>query len=142
MSTVVPRIAGMFCVFVALLACTVSADATPVTIRVETVISRIWYADCVSYSESGSCNQWSFTDLESSDFANGQLMQVGDPLNGSFQYDTDAPLTAISEDGYQGIYLYSVDDYDVASDGWGLPSDWLPRTGFDGNLSVVDGRGG
>lgn len=116
-------------------------SASPIDLNYSGAVSSLTYAECLTYSSWGGCDSWSFSDISATDFIPGNLITVGDSFNGSFLYDPEAPLSAISDDGYQAVHLYSVPGADFSVGQLQLPDSYLTQTGF-GSFSVVDGRYG
>ena len=88
-----------------------AAAATEVQVNYTGSINRLYYAHCQAYDASGWCTSWETTDLSSSSFYQEQEIAVNDSFTGSFNYDPNAPLTGISEDGCQAIHLNAVSNY-------------------------------
>lgn len=112
--------------------------AVPVTVAYSGVVSRLMYANCVSFN-AGSCSAWDFTSPLSSDFADGRNVEVGNTFAGGFAYESAAPLTAMSSDGFQAVHLNSVHDAHFQSNELALPTAALPSAGL-GSFSVVNNR--
>ncbi len=103
-------------------------------------VTSLTYADCTTFL-NGGCTAWSFTPLQSTDFLAGQFIEVGQSFVGRFAYDESAPMTAVSADGYQAVFLNSVSQSAVATPTFSLPTASLPAAGL-GSFSIVDGRFG
>lgn len=104
-------------------------------------VTELVYADCQSLSAFGSCNSWSFASLSETNFLNGLSISVGDEFIGQFIYDTSAPRTAISNDGYQAIHLNGVTSSSLQIGDISLPATWLPYT-KSGSYSIINDRNG
>lgn len=119
----------------------IAANAAPIEIQYSGAVSGLTYADCQTYSTTGGCSSWSFSDPSTTDFVGGRRLSVGDSLWGRFFYDPDAPRTAISADGHQAVHLQAVPSAEFAAGNFALPSAELPLSG-QGSYSIVDGRSG
>lgn len=125
------------------LALPMATAAKVIRVTYSGVVSDLTYSDCLTYSEHGNCNSWAFTYPTSSDFPNGLMVSVDGSFSGSFEYDPNAELTAVSDDGYQGIYLGGVSRTTYQTGEVALPADWLPaRSGISNSVSIVNGRYG
>lgn len=111
--------------------------AVPITVEYSGVVSRLWTADCLAQA-NGSCTTWANTDVSSSDFVDGRNVAVGSSFVGRFTYESTAPITAISSDGFQAVHLDSVYETYFQSGELALPSSLLPQT--DGSFSVINNR--
>ena len=116
------------------------ASAQLVDVRFEADLKSMYYADCQAYSSYGGCNSWTNTQLASSDFLAGQTVEVGQRIYGHYTYNSDSPLSGISEDGAQAVHLNAVPDAGVSVGQISLPVDWLNQTNT-GSFSVVNNRG-
>lgn len=114
--------------------------AAPIDIAFNGTVNRMYTAHCTSLVE-GSCRAWANQDVTSSAFFAGQPISVGDRVGGQTTYDTAAPLTGISDDGAQAVYLDGVSSFVFKIGAVSLPSTQLSRSGA-GNFSVVNNRYG
>lgn len=117
------------------------ASASPITLDYSGSVSSLTYADCQSYTSSGSCNAWNFTSLPNTDFVDGHFVSIGDTFSGTYVYDPAAPLTAISNDGHQAIHLNSIATASFSAGQLQLPGTYLPQAGL-GSFSIVNDRNG
>ena len=122
------------------LACCLPAHAEDIRVEYTGVVSRLSYADCQTLV-NGSCTAWSFTSIQSSDFFDGNAVSVGNQFSGSFVYDTSAPLTAISSDGFQAVHLNAVSEAIFQAGALSVPAPLLPNSGA-GSYSIVNDRNG
>lgn len=113
------------------------AGAAPIAVEYTGVISYLSSADCLTLT-NGNCTAWDHTSVATSDFVDGRSVAVGSAFVGGFTYESTAPLTAMSSDGFQAIHLNSVYGAYFQSDEISLPSALLPLT--SGSFSVVNDR--
>ena len=104
-------------------------------------VSKLTYADCQTYAQAGYCTSWSFTNISSSDFVNGANIDVGERYTFDFTFTQQAPLSAISPDGFQAIYLNAISGQNFSAGSIVLPGTGLPTANI-GAISVVNGRSG
>lgn len=116
------------------------ASARLIDIHFEADLKSMNYADCQTYSSFGSCNSWTNTQLRSSDFLAGEMVEIGQRIYGHYTYNADAPVSGISTDGAQAVHLNAVPDASVTVGQVSLPSAWLSQTST-GSFSVVNNRG-
>lgn len=122
-----------------------TASASQVTFSYSGTIDRLTYADCTALSSTGSCSAWSFTNVATSDFANGNPISQGDSFSGTFTYDTATSLGpfGMSSDGYQATYLNAGTSASLQVGTVKLPaSPWLPFASTGTIVAVVDNRHG
>lgn len=115
--------------------------AEDLRMQVSGSVTKLTYADCQTYADSGRCTSWTFSDIAHSDFVNGASVSVGDTYSFDFVYDNNAPLSSISPDGFQAIYFSAVREQAFSAGQIQLPGTGLPSSNV-GAISVVDGRSG
>jgi hypothetical protein len=118
-----------------------SSNAAIISYSYEGSVNSMFYSDCNGYSSSGSCNSWDINNLSSSSFYQGNDFSVGDTFSGNFSYDSETPLTSMSSDGSQAVYLNAITQYGFSIGTYVAPSNSLPLASF-GNASVVNDRNG
>ena len=124
----------------ALLLITNNVQAEKILISYTGSVTSLTYADCQSYN-NGSCSNWIFNQVTSSDFAEGNRISVSKPFSGSFVYEANTSLSqfSISSDGHQASYLNGVVSSEFTTDQLSLPASWLPFYPYSG-FSIVNNR--
>ena len=123
--------------------CATFANALQVEVNYSGSIYDLTYSECQSLNEYNSCTTWTHSDLSSSTFYDGFPISIGDSFLGGFTYESSAPMTGISSDGFQGIYLDSVTNYSFSTDSISLPDSSLLSANSNLNsFSVVNNRYG
>lgn len=111
------------------------AYGTQINVNYSGGIDRLVYAEKIGGSS------WNHTDVTESFFYDGLRISEGDHFLGNFSYDPNAPLTGISSDGKQAIYLDGVMDLYFSKTNFNLPTPTLPQSLFHA-FSVVNDRYG
>lgn len=116
-----------------------SAHAAPVQVSFSGTVSRIWYADCLDPSGSGSCSSWDNTNVDVQETFTGSSIGIGDRFFGSYVYESDAPYV-LSQDGFQAVHLLSVSQFQLSINDFRLPNALTPLV--SGSYSTVNDRNG
>lgn len=116
-----------------------NSNAAVIGYSYEGIVNSMFYSDCNGYSSSGNCNSWDINNLSSSSFYQGNEFSVGNTFSGGFLYDSDTPLTSMSSDGSQAVYLNAITKYNFSISTYDAPSNNLPLASF-GDVSVVNDR--
>lgn len=119
---------------------TLPALAQQIHVMYEGTVRSMTYADCTSFANS-YCSAWSFTQIPTASFPPGQQASVGDKFAGGFTYDAAAPLTAMSDDGFQAVHLNAITQARFSTSTFHLPNAGLLISSA-GSFSVVDNRNG
>lgn len=114
------------------------ANSAVIQVQYSGQLDRMYFADCINLV-NGSCDDWDNTDVNVSDFYEGNLIKDDDYFGGSFLYDTTLAYS-LSSDGYQAIYSNAISDYEVSIGNFALPNSFLPRSPFGQSLSIVNSR--
>ncbi|GAB5381480.1 MAG: hypothetical protein Alis3KO_34000 [Aliiglaciecola sp.] len=122
-----------------LLAIVPNASANIIKLEYAGYVERMFFADCTNLV-NGNCNQWDNTDINTSDFFAGNVVNDNDMANGSFLYNTNLDYS-LSSDGFQAIYRDGVSDYALQLGSTFLPNSTLIRSPFGDSLSIVNNRG-
>ncbi len=103
-------------------------------------VDRIAYSDCISYRDSGSCDDWDITNPDVSSFYEGREFNLNTTYSGQFSFNTNEDYS-LSQDGFQAVYLDAIVGYSISIGGNTFPDSVLPLAS-EGSLSIVDGRNG
>ena len=117
----------------------VGVHATETMVTFNGIVGEVRYADCSSYSSSGSCQGWNNTQIQTTDFFPGTTITLGEAFSGTFTYDSDAS-GYLSSDGYQTSYLWATSASSFSTPNFALPRGSLDATA--GHVSISDGRSG
>jgi len=113
-------------------------SATTVKASFSGSITRMFYATCTSF-QGGNCSAWNDSDVASSNFYDGHDLRLGQVFSGALTYESATPLSGISDDGHQAVYLGGLTSYELESGSLYLPATDAPRAGY-GSFSVINDR--